>query len=169
MNVALLLENYVEEIEFLYPLYRFKEEGIDVTVISTKQGEFKGKNGMILKSDKMIDINDYKNFDAVFVPGGYAPDYLRRSKEILDFIKKMFDSGKIVAAICHGPWLLISAGIVKNKKITSFYSIKDDLINAGAIYTGKSVERDGNIITGTDPSALPDMMKEIIRALKPLP
>lgn len=169
MKAAILLDNYVEEIEFLYPFYRFKEEGIDVTVISARPGEFKGKNGMVLRADRELRHDDYKNFDIVFIPGGYAPDHLRRSKDIVDFVKNVYVNKKIIAAICHGPWLLVSAGIIKNKRITSFFSIKDDIINAGAIYTGNPVERDENIITGTDPSALPELMKTIFIALKELP
>ncbi|MEM4084287.1 MAG: DJ-1/PfpI family protein, partial [Thermoplasmata archaeon] len=93
-------------------------------------------------------------------------DNMRRHKEIVDFIKEMNKRGKVIGAICHGPWILASAEIIKDKKVTSFYSIKDDILHAGGIYTGNPVEIDGNIITGTDPSALPQMMKEFIKMLK---
>ncbi|MEM3259582.1 MAG: type 1 glutamine amidotransferase domain-containing protein [Thermoplasmata archaeon] len=166
MKVAILLDNLVEEVEFLYPYYRLKEEGYEVISIAFKEGEYKGKNGMILKAERSIKENDWDYFDAVFIPGGYAPDHMRRHKEIVDFIKEMNKRGKVIGAICHGPWILASAEIIKDKKVTSFYSIKDDILHAGGIYTGNPVEIDGNIITGTDPSALPQMMKEFIKMLK---
>ncbi|MEM3266785.1 MAG: DJ-1/PfpI family protein, partial [Thermoplasmata archaeon] len=89
MKVAILLDNLVEEIEFLYPYYRLKEEGYEVISIAFREGEYKGKNGMILKAERSIKENDWDYFDAVFIPGGYAPDHMRRHKEIVDFIKEM--------------------------------------------------------------------------------
>lgn len=169
MNVAILLDNYVEEIEFLYPYYRLREEGHQVFSVAMKEGEYRGKNGMILKAERSLKQDDANYFDAVFIPGGYAPDHLRRHVEILKFVKEMYSRGKIVAAICHGPWVLASAEIIAGKKVTSFHSIRDDLVHAGAVYTGKNVEIDGNIVTATDPSALPEMMREIVRLLKQPP
>lgn len=165
MKVALLLENFVDEVEFIYPLFRFKEEGFDVDVISPVAGEFKSKNGLILKSNYSIDSVYIKDYDCVFVPGGYAPDRLRRNQKIINFIQFMYSNNQIVGAICHGPWLLISAGIVKDKQLTAHMAIKDDLINAGAIYTGNNVEHDKNIVTGKDIDALPQMLKTIIDLL----
>ncbi|RMA97650.1 type 1 glutamine amidotransferase domain-containing protein [Hydrogenothermus marinus] len=164
-RIALLLENFVEEVEFIYPLYRFKEEKFNITVLSPKVGEFKGKNGLTFFSNQQIEPNRAKEFDAVFIPGGYAPDRFRRDKETVDFIRNMYKENKIIGAICHAPWVLISAGIIKGKKITGFFSIKDDIKNAGAIYTGNPVEIDGNIITGTDPKAMPEMVKVFIKKL----
>ncbi|MFP3318426.1 MAG: type 1 glutamine amidotransferase domain-containing protein [Thermoplasmata archaeon] len=166
MKIAILLDNYVEEIEFLYPFYRLKEEGYEVVSIAAKEGEYRGKNGMLIKAERALRGDDHEYFNAVFIPGGYAPDHLRRHQEIVNFIREMYNKGKVIAAICHGPWLLASADIIRNKRVTSFFSIKDDLIHAGAIYTGKNVEIDGKIITATDPSALPEMMKELIKILK---
>jgi len=165
-KVALLLENFVEEVEFIYPFYRLKEEGFVVNVLAPKIGEFKGKNGMTFVSNMRIEPDRIEEYDAVFIPGGYAPDRFRRDKETLEFIRNMYKQNKIVGAICHGPWTLISAGIVKGKKITGFFSIADDIRNAGAIYTGKPVEVDGNIITGTDPKAMPEMLKTFIEKIK---
>ncbi len=166
MRVAVLLDNLVEEVEFLYPYYRLKEEGYEVFSLAFKEGEYRGKNGMVLKAERSIGQNDADFFDALFIPGGYAPDHLRRHPEIVELIKKMNEKGKLIGAICHGPWLLASAEIIKGRRVTSFYSIRDDLVHAGAIYTGKKVEVDGNIVTGTDPSALPEMMKEFIKRMK---
>ena len=108
MKVAILLDNLVEEVEFLYPYYRLKEEGYEVISIAFREGEYKGKNGMILKAERSIKENDCDYFDAVFIPGGYAPDHMRRHKEIVDFIKEMNKRGKVIGAICHGPWILAS-------------------------------------------------------------
>ena len=166
MKVAILIEEFVEDVEFLYPYYRFKEEGWEVDVISPKKGTFRGKKGMTHTSDKSIDEVKAEDHDLLFIPGGYAPDRLRRYEKILQFVRDIYNSGKIVGSICHGPWVLISAGVVKGKKIAGYYAIKDDLINAGAIYTGKAVEKDGNLFTGTDPSAMPELLKEIIKAAK---
>ncbi len=166
MKVAIFIEEFVEDVEFLYPYYRFQEEGWQVDVISPQKGTFKGKKGMTHKSDKSIDEVSPDDYDILFIPGGYAPDRLRRYEKVLKFVRDFYNSGKIVGSICHGPWVLISAGIVKGKKIAGYYAIKDDLINAGAIYTGKDVEADGNLFTGTDPSAMPRLIKMIVEAAK---
>ncbi len=165
-KIAILLDNYVEEVEFIYPYYRFQEEEFEVDVISSKVGEFKGKNGLVFRSSSEVDPKKASEYDGIFIPGGYAPDRFRRDERIVSLVRDAYNMGKIIGAICHGPWLLISAKIVKGKKITGFFSIKDDLINAGAIYTGNPVEIDGNIITGTDPKAMPKMVKEFIRIVK---
>ncbi len=165
-KIAILLDNYVEEVEFIYPYYRFQEEEFEVDVISSKVGEFKGKNGLIFHSNSEVDPRKASEYDGIFIPGGYAPDRFRRDERIVSLVRDAYNMGKIIGAICHGPWLLISAKIVKGKKITGFFSIKDDLVNAGAIYTGNPVEIDGNIITGTDPKAMPKMVKEFIRMVK---
>ncbi|WP_457641270.1 type 1 glutamine amidotransferase domain-containing protein [Persephonella sp.] len=165
-KIAILLEDLVEDVEFIYPLYRFMEEGYTVDVLAPKVGEFVGKKGMVFHSSKRVDPEMVKEYEAVFIPGGYAPDRFRRDKETIEFIKNMYKHGKIVAAICHGPWALISAKIVKGKRITGFFSIRDDIENAGAIYTGKPVEVDGNLITATDPKAMPEMMKILTAMLR---
>ncbi len=165
-KVAILLEDLVEDVEFIYPLYRFMEEGYTVDVLAPRVGEFSGKKGMVFHASKRVDPEMAEYYDAVFVPGGYAPDRFRRDRETIEFIKNMYRKGKIVAAICHGPWALISAKIVNGKRITAFFSIRDDIENAGGIYTGKPVEIDGNIVTATDPKAMPEMMKILTAMLR---
>ena len=165
-NVAILLEDLVEDVEFIYPYYRFLEEDFNVDILSTRLGEFKGKKGGTFTSQKVLTEKDFNKYDILFIPGGYAPDRLRRNKVVLDFVKYMYENKKLVCAICHAPWILISAKIIKNKKITGLFAIKDDIENAGAIYTGNPVEIDGNIITATDPKAMPKMLKEIIKLSK---
>lgn len=166
MKVAILIDELVEDSEFIYPLYRFKEEKWDVDVIGTTVKSVKGKKGGIFKTEKSIDSILENDYDILFIPGGYAPDRLRRNKKILDFVSAMYNKGKIIGSICHGPWVLISAGIVKEKKITGYYAIKDDIINSGAIYTGNPVEADGNLFTGTDPDAMPHLLHRIIEYAK---
>ncbi|WP_297453801.1 type 1 glutamine amidotransferase domain-containing protein [Persephonella sp.] len=165
-KVAILLEDFVEDVEFIYPFYRFKEEGYIVDVLAPRVGEFKGKKGLVFHSSHRVDPDTVNEYIAVFIPGGYAPDRFRRDKETIEFIRKMYEAGKIVGAICHGPWALISAGIIKGKRVTGFFSIKDDIQNAGAIYTGKPVEVDGNLITATDPKAMPEMLKIMTAMLR---
>jgi protease I len=165
-NVAILLDDLVEDVEFIYPYYRFLEENWNVDVLALRLGEFKGKKGGVFVSNKILKEEDFSKYDILYIPGGYAPDRLRRYEIVLNFVRYMYENGKIVSAICHAPWVLISAKIVKNKKITGFFAIKDDIINAGAIYTGNPVEIDGNIITGTDPKAMPHMVKKVIEVAK---
>ena len=113
-----------------------------------------------------IDKANPKDFDGVIIPGGFAPDILRRYAKIVEFVKKLHDDGKVVAAICHGGWLLVSAGILKGRKATCFFAIKDDLVAAGAKYSDQEVIVDKNLITSRKPEDLPRFTQEIIRALK---
>ena len=163
-KIAVLVADFVEEVEFIYPYYRLKEEGFEVVVISPGGKPVKGKKGLPISVDGGLELLK-DEYDAVYIPGGYAPDRLRRYEEILNFVRSMYESGKPVCSICHGPWVLISAGIVKGKRVTAYFAIKDDLVNAGAHYTGNPVEVDGNLITGTDPSAMPSLMRKFVEVV----
>ncbi len=165
-KVIVLLEKMVEDSEFQYPYMRLKEEGFDVVSVAPENKVYQGKGGQSFKPDKSFDEVKNEVFDAVVIPGGYAPDMLRRDKEIVNFVKQHNDAGKIIASVCHGPWLMISAGIVKGKKVTGFMAIKDDLINAGAHYEGKDWVEDGNLLTSTNPQTLLPMMKRLVEKLK---
>ena len=164
-KVLIFAENYYEDLELWYPKIRLTEEGAKVVVAGTVEKTYKGKNGYPLDVDGNVKDYKAKDFDAVIVPGGFAHDKLRRYKEVLDFVKEIFNNGKVVAAICHGPWVLVSAGILKGKKITCVNAIKDDVINAGAQYFDQEVMVDGNIITSRKPDDLPAFCREIIKAL----
>lgn len=164
-SVLILVADNYEDLEFWYPYYRLKEEKIEVKVAGLLP-EHKSKHGYPVKPDGNIREFSPENFDAVIIPGGYAPDKMRRSKEMLDFVEKMNEKKKIVAAICHAGWVLISAGITKGRRMTCFFSIKDDLINSGAIYEDKDVVVDKNIVTSRNPEDLPAFCREIIKALK---
>jgi protease I len=165
-KVVVFLEKMVEDSEFQYPYMRLQEEGFDVISVAPEKKTYQGKGGQSFAADKSFD--DIKNqvFDVVFIPGGYAPDMLRRDQGIVDFVKQHHEAGKIIASVCHGPWLMISAGIVKDKKVTGFHAIKDDLINAGAVYEGKDWVEDGNLITSTNPKTMLPMMKRLVEMLK---
>lgn len=165
-KIALLVENMYEDIELLWPLYRFKEERFDVDLIGTEKDTiYKGKNGVPTKSNlASSDINS-DDYDAVVIPGGYSPDKMRACKATKDFVKDMNNKGKVIAAICHGPWMIASTCDIKGKKLTSYHTIKDDLINAGATYKDEDVVVDGNIITSRSPEDLIAFTTKIIENL----
>lgn len=159
---ALFVENKYEDMEFWYPYYRLKEEGAEVTVIAPRRKEYRSKYGIPVNPD--ISINDARagEFRGLIIPGGYSPDYMRRSPEMVGFVREVFAGNGIVAAICHAPWMLVSAGIVNGKKVTSFYSIKDDVVNAGGKWVDEEAVRDGTIITSRNPGDLPAFCRTII-------
>ncbi|MDP3765504.1 MAG: type 1 glutamine amidotransferase domain-containing protein [Nanoarchaeota archaeon] len=164
-KVLIFAEAYYEDLELWYPKIRLIEEGAKVVVAGTGDKAYKGKNGYPLEVDGNIKDYKAKDFDAVVIPGGWAPDRLRRYKEVLDFVREMHKEGKVIAAICHAGWVLASAGIVKGRKVTCVSAIKDDMINAGAKYFDQEVVVDNNIITSRMPADLPAFCKEIIKAL----
>ncbi len=165
-RIAILAEDIYEDLELWYPLLRMKEEGAEVKVIGTgSASQYTGKHGLPVQVDLPADQARADDFDAVIVPGGYAPDRMRRYESVLKFVREAFEKGKVVASICHGPWVLISAGILKGRTATCFFAIKDDVINAGASYVDREVVRDGNLITSRMPADLPAFCREIIQAL----
>ncbi len=164
-RVLILADDIYEDMELWYPKIRLTEAGAEVVVAGVEKRTYHGKHGYPVEADGKI--SDYKpeDFDCVVVPGGYAPDRLRRSKAVLDFVRKMHEGGKVVAAICHAAWVPISAGIVKGKTMTCFSAIKDDLVNAGAKFVDKSVVVDGAMVTSRTPDDLPDFLRAIIGLL----
>jgi protease I len=165
-TVAVIIEDLYEDLEAWYPYLRLQEAGMRTVFVGPgRQKEYHSKHNYAAKEEMQIsDVNDTQ-FDAVVIPGGYAPDMMRRDMRINDFVKKMFTSGKLVAAICHAAWVPISAGIVNGKNMTCFFSLKDDVINAGGKYTDKEVVVDGNLITSRKPDDLPAFCREIIKFL----
>lgn len=165
-RVAVLAENYYENLELWYPVMRLREAGATVAIVGPKAGEvYKSKEGFPAKADVSMDDATASDFDAVIVPGGYAPDHMRRHQPMLRLVREAFQQGKVVASICHAGWVPISAGIVKGKTMTCVSAIKDDIINAGATYVDKEVVVDGNLISSRTPSDLPAFCREIINAL----
>ena len=165
-RVIILCAEDFQDMELMYPYYRLIEEGADVFVVGVKDGEYKGKYGYPVETNGSIEQYDPAECDAVIVPGGWAPDKLRRSKDVLNFIKAMDEEGKIVAAICHGPWVLVSAGVANGRRMTCFNAIKDDVVNAGAEYSDESVIIDENIVTSRTPDDLPDFCRAVIGLLQ---
>jgi len=138
----------VEDTEFAYPFYRLQEDGFSVDTASNGALDIVAKHGLPIKVNADIKKLNPKDYDLLIVPGGLeSPDRLRQIPEMLQFIRDMHNAGKVIASVCHGPWVLISAGIVTGKKMTCYVGCKDDLINAGAVYNNVSVISDGNIVT----------------------
>ena len=165
-KVAILIDDGYEDAEFIYPYYRLLEAGVSVDVVGQEKRAYRGKHGTTAKATESIYGLESRDYDAVYVPGGYAPDSLRREPEMVAFVRSLYERGEVVCAVCHGPSLLISAGILTGKNVTAYHSIKDDLVNAGAYYADKAVEQDGKIITARDPKALPEMMKLFLALLE---
>lgn len=166
-KIAILVADLYEDVEFWYPYYRMQEAGAGVTILGPCLGPDKvhGKHGLPAKFEKRTGDVKPSDFNAVIIPGGYAPDQLRRCPDTLGFVKAIYDSGKVTAAICHAGWVLISAGIMRGKRATSFYSIKDDMINAGAAWVDEEVVVDGNMITSRSPHDLPAFCRAIIKVM----
>lgn len=166
-KVAVLVEDLYQVLEVWYPILRLYEAGIKTVTVGTGTKEIYGsKEGYPCRVESSIEKIKADDFDAVIIPGGYAPDILRRYEKVIHFVKKIDLDGKVVASICHGGWVLVSAGILKGRKVTCFYAIKDDLIAAGAKYVDEEVVVDKNLITSRKPEDLPRFVAEIIKALK---
>ncbi len=165
-RVAVLAENDYEDLEIWYPLLRLKEAGAQITVVGTGSAPtYNSKHGYPIKVDASADDVDAQAFDGIVVPGGWAPDRLRRYPAVLKLVRDADAQGKVVGAICHAGWVLCSAGIVKGRTVTSVPAIKDDLINAGANWVDREVVRDGRLVTSRVPSDLPAFCRELISAL----
>ena len=167
-TIAILAEEDFEDSELIIPMWGMKNAGAKVlNVGSGSQESYKGKRGSFaVRVDTTADKVKTEDFDAVIVPGGYAPDKMRLHQSMVDLVRKAHDLGKVVAAICHGPQLLISADIVRGRRVTSWPSIAVDLRNAGADWVDAPVVQDGNIITSRKPADLPRFNKAIIEALR---
>lgn len=165
-RVAILAEDLYEDLELWYPLLRLKETGAEVQVIGTgTKDEYESKHGYPAAADASASQVSAEDFDAVIIPGGYAPDRMRRNEAMVNLVREMFEKGKVVAAICHAGWLPASAGILKGKRMTSFSAIKDDMVNAGAQWEDAEVVVDGNLITSRTPDDLPAFLRAIIEKL----
>ncbi len=166
-KIAILATDGYEDLELHYPRIRLNEAGYETEVISLHRREIKGKWGYPFKPDKLIREANPNDYDGVIIPGGTInSDHLRRDRDVLNFVRKINDEGRLVAAICHAGWVLISARIVSNRKATSYFAIKDDMLNAGALFEDSSVVIDKNLITSRTPNDLPDFMKSILTFLE---
>lgn len=166
-KVAILVDEMYQVLEVWYPYYRFLEAGFDVNLVAAEaKKEYHSKEGYPCVSGISATEADAGDYDCMLVPGGFAPDFMRRSADVIKFANDMVDSGRIIAAICHGGWLLCSTKIYKGKKATCFMAIKDDIINAGAEYKDDECVVDGNLITSRKPDDLPAFCTAVMEALK---
>ncbi len=170
-RVVILVEQDFEDSELMEPLQALKEAGARVTIAgSGTKRVYQGKRGNAeVVAETTADAINVDDIDALVIPGGYAPDKMRLNQPMIDLAKKAFDCGKLVAAVCHGPQLLISADIVRGRRLTSWPSVAIDLKNAGAEWVDEPVVIDGNLITARKPADLPRFNKAIIEALKAQP
>ena len=169
-RIAILAENLYQEMELWVPYYRLKEEGAEVKVVGAGGAtSYASKHGYPVSVDAQAEAVSAVEFDAVIVPGGYAPDLMRRHEAMVRLVREAAQHGKVVAAICHAGWMLASADVVRGKDVTSFFSIKDDMVNAGARWVDREVVVDGTLITSRKPDDLPAFCREIVRALSKSP
>jgi protease I len=165
-RVAVLAENMYEDLELWYPIIRLREAGAEVSVVAPTAGAtYKSKHGLEVKADLSAGDAKARQFDAVVIPGGFAPDYMRRSEAMVRFVRDAYDEGKVLGAICHAGSMLVSANVLRGRTVTCFKSIKDDVTNAGGIYVDRAVVRDGDLITSRVPDDLPAFCREIISVL----
>jgi protease I len=166
-RIAVLAADLYQELEIWYPLLRFREEGAETVAVGAEARKtYLSKKGYPVVADLSIADARAEDFDAVVIPGGWAPDTLRQDERMVEFVRAMDQAGKVVAAICHAGWLLCSADIVRGRQATCFKAIKDDMVHAGAKYLDAEVVVDGNLITSRMPADLPAFCREIIEALQ---
>lgn len=167
MKILAIIDHIYEDLELWYPKIRLEEEGWEVVVAAPKAGEtYDGKHGYPCVSDAAIADVAEPDFDALLVPGGFAPDKLRRDPKVLSLVRAFEASGKVIAHICHAGWILISADVLRGRKATSTVGIKDDMANAGAIWLDEPLVIDGNQISSRTPKDLPVFAKAMVEAMK---
>jgi protease I len=165
-KVAIMLAEQYQVLEVWYPYYRLREAGIDCDFIAAEVNkDYPSKEGYPCRSTVAAKNAKSADYDCMIVPGGFAPDFMRRSSDMIKFAKDMVNEGKIIASICHGVWLLCSTKILKGKTATCFMAVRDDIINAGANYVDEECIVDGNLITARKPDDLPAFCKAILKAL----
>jgi protease I len=164
-RVILLTENMFNDLEFWYPYYRLKEAGGAVTVVGSAAAAYTGKAGTTVTADAGAEEVAVGEFDALVIPGGYAPDLMRRHPAMVALVRDCFLANKPLAAICHAGWMLASAKILAGRRVTSFFAIKDDLVHAGAEWVDAEVVVDGNLITSRTPDDLPVFMRAILEVM----
>ncbi len=169
-TIAILVDNLYQEMELWYPYFRFQEAGADCVLVGAEGGKtYASKLGYPAKADKSYDAASAKDFDGLIVPGGFAPDYMRRYAKATQLVRDMDAQGKLVAAICHGPWMLCSANVLRGRRATSFFAIKDDVIHAGAHYEDSEVVVDHNLVTSRKPEDLPAFCRAAIKVMAEAP
>ncbi len=165
-KVAILVENDYQDQEVWVPLYRLREEGYETVLVGPAATQYKSKYGYPIQAQIPASEAKSDDFLGVIIPGGWAPDRLRQNAAVLKLVKDLFEKRRVVASICHGGWVLASAGVARGKRLTSYQAIRDDMVNAGADFTDQEVVRDGNLITSRKPDDLPAFCREILKALR---
>lgn len=166
MKALIISADNFEDTELLVPYYRLQEEGIEVDIASINKGKIKGKHGYEVEVNKTLKEIKTDQYDILILPGGKAPETIRKEKEALDIARHFFEKNKPVAAICHGPQTLISAGLLKGRHATCYKTVASELKESGAIYEDREVVVDGNLITSRQPTDLPSFLREIIKKIK---
>lgn len=167
--MLILLENGVEDAEFIYQYYRFQEEGYQMDIVAPKaKKEYIGKHGVPFTSEYSPAEVNLDAYEAVIIPGGQAPDRMRIHRDMVDLVKSAHRKGIVIAAVCHGPQMLIEADIVRGRIATSWPSVRTDLKNAGANVVDEAVVVDGNIVTSRSPEDLPAFCKATLKLLTSL-
>ncbi len=162
----IFIENQYQELELWYPLLRLREEGIEAKLVGpTIEETFLGRHGFPTRAELVTSSVNGRDFDGIIIPGGFAPDYLRRFPVVLNLVREFYQHNKLIGTLSRGPWVLISADIVRGKRVTGLVSVKDDVNNAGGEFVDAQVVVDGNIITARGPDDLPLFMQEVLRFL----
>jgi protease I len=164
-KVAILVAEGVEDLEYYVPMMRLQEEGAEVLTAALELKSIHGKNGLEITPDAKIEDLVAEDLFALILPGGWAPDKLRRHSVVKDLVREMDAKGKPIGVICHGGWIPVSAGIMKGRRATGSTGIKDDIINAGGIWVDEPAFRDGNLIWGRVVADIPDFCRELVLAL----
>ena len=169
-RVALFVDNLYQEMEVWYPLYRLREAGAEVVTVGAHAGTtYTSKTGYPCVAEISYDAAEADAFDGLVVPGGFAPDHIRRYPKAIQFTREIDAQGKLVASICHALWVACSAGILRGRRTTCFFAIKDDVINAGGVYEDAEVVVDGNLVSSRKPDDLPAFCRAIIGVLAAQP
>lgn len=166
MKALIISADNFEDSELLVPYYRFIEEGIAVDIASMKKDTLKGKHGYEVKVDKTLQEVNPADYDVLILPGGKAPEAVRKEKAAIEIVKHFFQKNKPVSAICHGPQTLITAGMIKGRHATCYKSVAQEMKDAGALYEDREVVVDGNLVTSRQPADLPAFVRETMKLLK---
>ena len=165
-SVLIITDDEVQELEFFYPYYRLLEEGYNVDIATPKGGTVKGQAGWEIQNTRNINSIDPSDYDLLYIPGGMAPKRLSKHKEVIGRVQQFAQSGKPIAAFCHGPQVLVAAGLVKGKKMTAYPEVEDEIIEAGGYYTNLPLVEDGQFITSRWPGDLPGHVQAILKRLQ---
>lgn len=166
MKALIISADNFEDSELLVPLYRLKEDGMEVHIVSMKKGKIRGKHGYEVEVDKTLDEINPDEYEILILPGGKAPGAIRKEKKALDIARDFFNKDKPVSAICHGAQTLISAGLLKGRKATCYKSVAQEMRDSGAFYEDRGVVVDGNLVTSRQPSDLPFFIRETMKNIK---